>query len=94
MKLQKLWKFPFPPTFCNFGKEKLGKNLRKLEVRKREIVDFKFKCQSDSSMLFGISLINVKTSSLSQMNIYLGFGRFLLNTLIIKLQTFGWLPTG
>ena len=37
-------------------------------------------CPSDSSILFGIPLINVSTCSIFQMNTYLGFNGFLLNS--------------
>ena len=64
------------------------------DMRKSKIVNFKFICLSDSSVLFGIPLINVNTCSMSQFNAYLGFGGFLLDTPVIKLQGFGCLPTG
>ena len=58
----------------------------------RKIANFNFICLSDSSLLFGIRLVNVNTFSISQMNKYLGFGGLLLNTPVIKLQTFGSYP--
>ena len=63
-------------------------------VRKSKISNFNFILLSDSSVLFDIPLIKCSTCSMSQMNTYLRFGGFLLNTPVIKLQTFGCLGTG
>ena len=95
------WKFLFPPTFCNFGKEKIERTWcsnHKSNININKYYDkttyLKFIFLSDSSALFGIPLINVNTCLMSQINTYLGFGGFLLNNPVIKLQTFGCLPTG